>query len=108
MEIEIKLVDLKTIYVDGTTVKESVKDACNDISNYKMVSDNNSGNKLFYASYVAGQKDATGKGNDRLRQNGAAYLATASSYKYGWQKILHYYDNSSFNNPNVGTVRIEG
>ena len=60
MEIEIKLVDLKTIYVDGTTVKESVKDACNDISNYKMVSDNNSRNKLFYASYVAGQKDATG------------------------------------------------
>ena len=68
-------------YVDGTTVKESVKKACNAISKYKMVSDDNSGNKLFYASYVAGQKDATG--------------------------ILHYYyDNSSFNNPNVGIVKI--
>lgn len=94
-------------YVDGTTVKKSVKDACNAISKYKMVSDDNSGNKLFYASYVAGQKDAAGKGKGRLRQNGAEYLATNSSYKYGWEKILHYYyDNSSFNNPSVGIVKI--
>ena len=94
-------------YVDGTTVKESVKKACNAISKYKMVSDDNSGNQLFYASYVAGQKDATGKGKGRLRQNGAEYLATNSLYEYGWEKILHYYyDNSSFNNPNVGIVKI--
>lgn len=72
-----------------------------------MVSDDNSGNQLFYASYVAGQKDATGKGKGRLRQNGAEYLATNSLYKYGWGKILHYYyDNSSFNNPSVGIVKI--
>lgn len=48
-------------YVDGTIVKKSVKDACNAISRYKIVSDDASGNKLFYASYVAGQKDATVK-----------------------------------------------
>ena len=38
---------------------------------------------------------------------GAEYLATNSLYKYGWEKILHYYyDNSSFNNPSVGIVKI--
>lgn len=95
-------------YVDGTTVNQSVKDAYTAISSYKMVSDTGSGSKLFYAAYFAGKKDSTGKGTGQLRQNGAEYLATNASYQYDWKQILHYYyDNSTYNNPNVGIVQIK-
>lgn len=94
-------------YVDGTTVNQSVKDAYSGISSYKMVSNSSTSGKLFYAAYFAGKKDSTGKGTGQLRQNGAEYLATNASYKYDWKQILHYYyDNSSYNNPDVGIVQI--
>lgn len=47
----------------------------------------------------------TGKNSGRLRQNGSNYLASTKSYTY--TEILHYYyDNSSYNNPSVGIVKI--
>lgn len=46
-----------------------------------------------------------GKNSGRLRQNGSNYLASTKSYTY--TEILHYYyDNSSYNNPSVGIVKI--
>lgn len=91
-------------YIEGTTVVDSVKQACDAIKDYKMLS---SDGKLFYTAYADGGSNANGKGGGQLKQNGAQYLATNASYKYDWMQILHYYyDNSSSNNPNVGIVQI--
>lgn len=82
-----------------------VQDAVSDLAGWRMVSSSDTGAKLFYASYFAGSANTTGKGTGRLRQNGSNYLA--DSLGYSWKDILHYYyDNSSYNNPNVGTVQI--
>jgi hypothetical protein len=90
-------------YVSGANITQSVNSACNSVSSYKMLS---SGGKLFYAAYVAGSQNSSGEHSGRLRQNGAQYLATHSNYT--WKKILHYYyDDSSYNNPNTRTIRIE-
>ena len=82
-----------------------VRDAVSDLAGWRMVSSSDTGGKVFYASYFAGSANTTGKGTGRLRQNGSNYLA--DSLGYSWKDILHYYyDNSSYNNPNVGTVQI--
>lgn len=92
-------------YVNGTTVNSSVSSAVNAISSYRCVSSSATGSKLFYTSYYAGSSNSSGAGTGRLRQNGSNYLATNNGYN--WQQILHhYYDNSSYNNPNTGIVRI--
>lgn len=58
-----------------------------------------------FTSYFAGSSDTAGKNSGRLRQNGSNYLASTKSYTY--TEILHYYyDNSSYNNPSVGIVKI--
>lgn len=91
-------------YVPGTTSNASVNSAVNAIADYRCVSSSATGSKLFFTSYFAGSNDNSGAGSGRLRQNGSNYLANSG---YGWREILHYYyDNSSYNNPNVGTVRI--
>lgn len=91
-------------YVPGTTSNASVNSAVNAIANYRCVSSAATGSKLFFTSYFAGSSNDSGKASGRLRQNGSNYLANNG---YGWQDILHYYyDNSSYNNPNVGIVRI--
>lgn len=64
-----------------------------------------SGGQLFFTSYFAGSSNTDGKNSGRLRQNGSNYLASTKSYTY--TEILHYYyDNSSYNNPSVGIVKI--
>lgn len=91
-------------YVPGTTSNASVNSAVNAIADYRCVSSSATGSKLFFTSYFAGNNDNSGAGSGRLRQNGSNYLANSG---YSWRDILHYYyDNSSYNNPNVGTVRI--
>ena len=63
-----------------------------------------SGGKVFFASFWSGSYNDSGAGTGRLRQNGSDYLATELGYS--WSEILHYYyDNSAYNNPNVGTVQ---
>lgn len=58
-----------------------------------------------HESYFAGSSNTDGKNSGRLRQNGSNYLASTKSYTY--TEILHYYyDNSSYNNPSVGIVKI--
>lgn len=87
------------------TNTQIVKNAVSDLDGWRMVSSSETGGKLFFASFFAGSANATGKGTGRLRQNGSNYLA--ESLKYDWKQILHYYyDNSSYNNPDVGTVQI--
>ena len=82
-----------------------VKDAVSDLAGWRMVSSSDTGGKLFYAAFFAGKANTTGKGTGQLRQNGSNYLA--DTLGYGWKDILHYYyDNSSYNDPNVGTVQI--
>lgn len=62
--------------------------------------------KLFYTAYFAGSNNGDGQSSGQLRQNGSNYLARQGR---NWKDIIHYYyDNSSYNNPNVHTVRIEG
>lgn len=83
----------------------SINSAVMSLDSWRMLSSTASGQKLFFASYYAGGYNANGAGEGRLRQNGANYLATA--FGYTWKEILHYYyDNSAYNNPNVGTVVI--
>lgn len=82
-----------------------VEDAVSDMSGWRMVSSSGTGGKLFYSAFFAGSYNSTGKGTGQLRQNGSNYLA--ESLGYTWKEILHYYyDNSSYNNNNVGTVQI--
>lgn len=82
---------------------EVVQTAVDNLDGYYMVS---SSGELFYSAYFAGTSSTTGKGTGQLRQNGSEYLAT--QYNYTWKNILHYYyDNSSYNNPDVGTVKIK-
>ena len=84
---------------------QTVRDAVSDLDGWRMVSSSGTGGKLFYAAFFAGSSNSTGKGTGQLRQNGSNYLAI--SLGYDWKEILHYYyDNSSYNNPNVGTVQI--
>ncbi len=91
-------------YVPGTTSNASVNSAVNAIIDYRCVSSSATGSKLFFTSYFAGNNDNSGEGSGRLRQNGSNYLANSG---YSWREILHYYyDNSSYNNPNVGIIRI--
>lgn len=74
----------------------------NAVDGKKLVS---SGGQLFFTSYFAGSSNTDGKNSGRLRQNGSNYLASTKSYTY--TEILHYYyDNSSYNNPSVGIVKI--
>lgn len=76
--------------------------AINAVDGKKLVS---SGGQLFFTSYFAGSSNTDGKNSGRLRQNGSNYLASTKSYTY--TEILHYYyDNSSYNNPSVGIVKI--
>lgn len=83
-----------------------VQDAVDDLDGYYMVSSTGTNGKLFYSAYFAGTSSSSGQGTGRLRQNGSEYLAT--TYNYTWKQILHYYyDNSSYNNPNVGIVQIK-
>ena len=89
-------------YIKGTSPNNSVRSAYSTISSYKMTASNG---KLFYAAYVAGSQNANGQHGGVLKQNGAQYLA--KTYNYSWKKILHYYyDDSSYNNPDTGTVVI--
>lgn len=84
---------------------KTVEDAVSDMDGWRMVSSSGTGGKLFYAAYFAGSYNSTGKGTGQLRQNGSNYLA--ESLGYDWKEILHYYyDGSSHNNPDVGTVQI--
>ncbi len=83
----------------------TVEDAVADMDGYIMVSSSATGGKLFFASFWSGSYNDSGAGVGRLRQNGSNYLATELGYS--WTDILHYYyDNSAYNNPNVGTVQI--
>ena len=82
--------------------KPAITNAINAVDGKKLVS---SGGQLFFTSYFAGSSDTAGKNSGRLRQNGSNYLASTKSYTY--TEILHYYyDNSSYNNPSVGIVKI--
>lgn len=82
-----------------------IRGAMTDTDGYYMVSSAETGGKLFFASFYAGGANDNGQGLGRLRQNGANYLATEQDYP--WRRILHYYyDNSSYNNPNVGIVEV--
>jgi hypothetical protein len=92
-------------YVPNTTIASSVTSAYNSVGSVRCVSSSGSGSKLFYTAYFAGDYDDDGEGSGELRQNGSDYLATEWGYDY--DDILHfYYDDSDYNNPNVGTVRI--
>lgn len=91
-------------YVPNTTSNSSVNSAVSAISSYRCVSSSATGSKLFSTAYFAGSNNGNGAGTGQLRQNGSNYLANSG---YDWKEILHYYyDNSSYNNPNVGIVRI--
>ena len=88
--------EVKKISVSGVLY------AINAVDGKKLVS---SGGQLFFTSYFAGSSNTDGKNSGRLRQNGSNYLASTKSYTY--TEILHYYyDNSSYNNPSVGIVKI--
>lgn len=96
----------KSTLATTSTKTKAIQNAVDDLDGYYMVSSTGTNGKLFYSSYFAGTSSSTGKGTGRLRQNGSEYLAT--QYNYTWKKILHYYyDNSSYNNPDVGTVQIK-
>lgn len=89
-------------FINGVPINSNVANACNDISSYRMLSDSG---MLFYAAYYAGSYGWGGQSSGQLRQNGANFLA--SEQGYSWSSILHYYyNNSSYNNPNVGIVQI--
>lgn len=84
----------------------TIQNLVNYMDGFYMVSSAGTGEKLFFASFYAGGANSNGQGQGRLRQNGANYLAT--EYEYTWDQILHYYyDNSAYNNPNVGIVSIK-
>ncbi|MFV0496871.1 MAG: hypothetical protein ACK5L0_01700 [Candidatus Fimivivens sp.] len=92
-------------YKPNTTIAQSVTNAYNSVGSMRCVSSSGTGSKLFYTAYFAGDYDDDGEESGELRQNGSDYLATELGYDY--KEILHYYyDNSDYNNPNVGTVRI--
>jgi len=89
-------------YKSSYQTKPAITNAINAVDGKKLVS---SGGQLFFTSYFAGSSDTAGKNSGRLRQNGSNYLASTKSYTY--TEILHYYyDNSSYNNPSVGIVKI--
>lgn len=89
-------------YKSSYQTKPAITNAINAVDGKKLVS---SGGQLFFTSYFAGRSDTDGKNSGRLRQNGSNYLASTKSYTY--TEILHYYyDNSSYNNPSVGIVKI--
>lgn len=82
----------------------AILEAVTAMDGYYMVS---SSGKLFYAAFWAGEETSTtgGQGSGKATQYGSNYLATELGYT--WQEILHYYyDNSAYNNPNVGIVSI--
>ena len=88
----------------ATTYRETseINSAISAVINNAVLS---SGRKLFYTAYIAGSSDGSGAGSGQLRQNGSNYLARQGK---NWRDIMHYYyDNSSYNSPNVGIVRIE-
>lgn len=100
IQADIRFGDVTFIY--GVPINSKVVSACDYISNYHMFS---SSGKLFYAAYYNGSYGWGGQSSGKLRQNGANFLANKQGYS--WRNILHYYyDNSSYNNPNVGTVQI--
>ena len=89
-------------YKSSYQTKPAITNAINAVDGKKLVS---SGGQLFFTSYFAGSSNTDGKNSGRLRQNGSNYLASTKSYTY--TEILHYYyDNSSYNNPSVGIVKI--
>ena len=89
-------------YKSSYQTKPAITNAINAVDGKKLVS---SDGQLFFTSYFAGSSNADGKNSGRLRQNGSNYLASTKSYTY--TEILHYYyDNSSYNNPSVGIVKI--
>lgn len=89
-------------YKSSYQTKPAITNAINAVDGKKLVS---SGGQLFFTSYFAGSSNTEGKNSGRLRQNGSNYLASTKSYTY--TEILHYYyDNSSYNNPSVGIVKI--
>jgi hypothetical protein len=91
-------------YVPGTTtIASGVTSAYSTISSKRAVS---STGKAFYMAYYAGSYNATGENSGQMRQNGSSYLADQG---YTWQEILsYYYDDSSYNNGNTGTIQILG
>ncbi len=79
--------------------------AINAMHHYYMISSISTGGKLFSANYLAGNYNANYQGSGILRQYGSDYLADNG---YTWQQILHYYyDSSSYNHPDCGTVQIK-
>lgn len=95
----------KSYYATNEATTATIRSYVTSLNGWAMVSSSATGGKLFFASYYAGGANDGGKGLGRLRQNGANYLA--NNFGYSWQSILHYYyDNSAYNNPNVGTVQI--
>ena len=94
-------VNYRSSLLTTTANTQTVTDAVEAMDGYIMVS---SGGKVFFASFWSGSYNDSGAGTGRLRQNGSDYLATELGYS--WSEILHYYyDNSAYNNPNVGTVQ---
>jgi hypothetical protein len=88
-----------------STISSNYSTGWNTISAYKAVSSSATGGELFYTAYYAGTAGTTGSGSGQLQQNGSNYMA--NTYGYTWQTIMHfYYDNSAYNNPNVGTIQI--
>ena len=89
----------------GTTGRNRVASAIRNTCKYYTVSSSGSGGKLFSHNYSAGSYNSNGQGGGRLYQNGSDYLS--DTYNYDWKDILHYYyDNSTYNHPNVGTIQI--
>lgn len=87
------------------TNAERTQGICNAVAvlkPYYMVSSSGTGGKLFASDYDG--YPSKGEGSGGLSQPESNKRAKNG---YTWRKILHYfYDNSSYNNKNVGIVQI--